>query len=339
MPTSIGLIGAGGVVSGYHLPVLSQLPGVAIKWVIDTDLERARALAKLYGIPRAARSIDECDDVDCVLIATPVGSRRGLVERVCARGWHAFCEKPFAATLEDHQWMVDTAARAGVRLGVGLSRRYYESTYAARRLLDSRALGPVQRIIGGEGAWLRRTGRGADWYQGSAQASGGGLFFETGSHLVDQTFTVCRVNGYEIAKCRQKYDNDLEFETSVSGTASLDGGERVPFSFVVTRLADVYNGIVVRCANGELRIPVSPNGAVEIASLEGTSIGEIGDTNKDSAAAVYSAVAGEWKEFIAALRAPAPMTDWDTGLLTTRFIEECYRLGAQSAGPHVETAQ
>src|SRR4029077_17406585 len=110
--TKIGIVGAGMVTSGSHLPVLVNMPEVTVAWVCDRAIAAASAVAKTYGIPGAFADVRECPDVDAVLVATPVGSRHAVVPAVLARGWHAFCEKPFALTLADHQRYVrDARAR------------------------------------------------------------------------------------------------------------------------------------------------------------------------------------------------------------------------------------
>src|SRR5262249_1843697 len=153
----------------------------------DRDPLRAKSLCTTFKIDGSYASVGECPDVDTVLVAIPVGARRPILDAIASRGWHALCEKPFAATTTDHQSVVEQARLQDVRLGVGLQRRYYASTTLAQRFLSSRLLGGIRQVIAGEGMLLRRTGRGGDWYQGSASASGGTLF-ETGSHLIDQVF-------------------------------------------------------------------------------------------------------------------------------------------------------
>jgi predicted dehydrogenase len=192
----------------------------------------------------------------------------------------------------------------------------------------------VEVILGGEGSRVRRTGRGAEWYQASAQASGGGSMFEMGSHLIDQAFTICGVEEYEIEKCAQKAWGGLEFETSVQGKVALGNGRQVPFAFVVTRLSDVYNGIVVRCRNGELRIGLAPDGAVEICARNGTVTGRL-EAPLRGRAALYAAFRAEWEEFVDACERSVAFADEDTGLLTTAFIAECFQPRALSRLPAV----
>src|SRR5256885_17205614 len=108
----VGIVGAGVVTSGSHLPVLVNMPEATIEWICDRSFAAARSVAKSYGIPKAFTEIRQCPDVDVVLIATPVGSRSAVVPEVLARGWHALCEKPFALTLADHErYVADARAR------------------------------------------------------------------------------------------------------------------------------------------------------------------------------------------------------------------------------------
>jgi len=329
----LGLIGAGSVVETYHLPALRGLSSVKISWACDHDLARAQSLARTFKIGRSFAALEECPDVDVVLVAIPVGSRRPVLDIVTARRWHALCEKPFAPTTLDHQWIIERARQQGVRLGIGLQRRHYASTALAQQLIASRLLGSIRQIIAGEGMLLRRTGRGGDWYQGSAQASGGTLF-ETGSHLVDQIFTVCQVCDYRIEHCRQDGWNDLELETHATGSLLLTSGDRVPFALVVSHMRDVYNGIVVRMDQGEIRIRLGPEQPVELCTDKSPAMAlafPIG-----AVVNMPSAMLAEWKTFLAQCAESADFSNWDTAFLTTRFIEDCFQSAAGRRSQAVE---
>src|SRR5947207_15664926 len=78
-PWKVGVIGAGVVASGSHLPVLVNMPDVSVEWVCDRSLPTAQRVARSYGVSRVFADIGQCSDVDAVLIATPVGSRRSVV--------------------------------------------------------------------------------------------------------------------------------------------------------------------------------------------------------------------------------------------------------------------
>ncbi|MGE0873760.1 MAG: Gfo/Idh/MocA family protein [Burkholderiales bacterium] len=328
----VGLIGAGNVVETYHLPVLSRLPSVRIGWIADANLSRAEALAVAYGIPWFAAEIDCLPDVNAVLVATPVGTRWPIVEAVTGRGWHAFCEKPFAISSDEHRRMIDLARARHTRLGVGLLRRHYAGTDAARKAIRSGILGAVLDIFASEGMRVRKTGRGDNWYQTDAAASGGGALFEIGAHLVDQVFAICNVEGFEIDDCRQEYLAGLEFETRATGELRMRGGDRVHFSITVTRLRDVFNGIIVRCANGQLRLGLAPDSGLEILDRSGNSILRMDSPVRDRAA-LYAAVRAEWEGFLGDIHASDQDLKQATAFTGTEFIEACYKLGAQARVP------
>src|SRR5947207_14635962 len=90
-PVRLGLVGAGYVVESFHLPALSGPGRFKIEWICDKDLRRAETVAAMARIPRAVATLATAPDVDCVLVAVPVGARRPGLETVFTRGWHAFC--------------------------------------------------------------------------------------------------------------------------------------------------------------------------------------------------------------------------------------------------------
>ena len=147
----VGLVGAGNVVESYHLPALGNLPNVELVWVCDRDRDRAESLSRTFGITATYTSVEECPDVDLVLVGIPVGARRLVLDVVTAQRWHALCEKPFAATLADHKAIVKQAQQNDVQLGIGLQRRQYSTTWIARQLIEARLLGEPRQIVAGEG--------------------------------------------------------------------------------------------------------------------------------------------------------------------------------------------
>jgi predicted dehydrogenase len=322
-PLRLGIIGAGSVVANYHLPVLQKVPGVQLAWITDPAAGRAEQLAKVYSIPRVVPSLAEGRDVDAVLVAAPLGARKPIMETVAERGWHAFVEKPFAATAADHQWMLGLAEKRGLVMAVGLLRRHYETTRRARKIVAAELLGPVREILAGEGMRARKFGRGGDWYQASGEASGG-VFFETGSHLVDMTFLIGGVVSFELEHCEQQLAGGLEVETRALATATLASGVTVPLRIAVSRLNDVYNGIVVRCRHGELRVPTDPERPVELCSRDGEVVGTLPGSPKP---AMPPAVLGEWTEFLA--HVARRDRSLDTGLLATSFIDRCRQVALE----------
>lgn len=328
----VGVVGAGSVVRSLHLPVLQALPDIDVRWICDGDIEAAKSAARTFGIRTACATLDErTADADVALVAIPVGARRAALETILDRKQHAFCEKPFALTLDDHRWILSTARAAGARVGVALVRRVYGSTRLAAQLIASGALGAVESVIAGEGSRLQRTGREGDWYQASAALAGGGVLMETGPHVIDQVMTICGGRAVTIESCVQTSRDDLDFETSARATLDLGSGPRARVRLDVSRLRDVWNGILVRCERGELRIGLGVETGVALAAR-----GERARTRLEAPGPrdAYAAFAEEWRGFLSRCRG-GDWTDEDTGLLTTAFIDACYSLGRAGARPAI----
>src|SRR5882672_8330099 len=303
----IGIVGAGGVAEACHLPILTQMPGVEIAWLCDQYRERAVKLGREWGITGAFDDLRACPDVDAVLIAIPVGRRRDALSVVFERGWHAFVEKPFATSADEHLRIVQEAARAGVVVGVGLVRRFYRSTAVARLALSKEMFGPVIEV------WA---------------AAGGGVLMETGSHIVDQVFQALGAETFDGLRAAFTNAGDIDLEArAVANVKRAGAAETVPMHLVLSRLQDLYTGVVIRCEHASIRFGVDAESPVEVlepddrplCKLDGTG----GGTN------LHQAFFLEWQAFLDQRRSRTPsLVDAASALLSTRFIEAAYVKGA-----------
>jgi predicted dehydrogenase len=328
----IGLIGCGGIVEGLHLPALTSIPGAKIKWVCDASADRARRVARDWNIRKPYTQLCDCDDVDAVLIATPVGTRREILDQTTKRGWHAFCEKPFATSTQEHHDLLRNARDKGrLILGAGYMRRYYWAVEKARQILRSSALGSLIEVVASESAQLDRTGINQSSYRNSAQASGGGVLVETGCHLLDQVIFLTDCDEFEVESCEQEISNGYEVETVAWGFLKRGSGAEVSFQFTVSGVEAVFQGIALRCESGEIRLRLDPERALEISiGKENPYLLEIRPTFPRHNHA-FEAFRSEWLHFLAQIREPG---NWDaqreTGLLTTEAIMKCRELASNS---------
>jgi predicted dehydrogenase len=319
MSVRIGIIGAGLVTSGSHLPVLVNMPDVRIDWVCDRSLPTAAALAKSYGIGRAFAHISECPDVDVVLVATPVGSRGEVIPQVLSRRWHTFCEKPFALTVADHKWFLAEAAKHGVQIGVGQVRRYAKPTVAARKLIAHGFLGPMLGVIAADGFHMRGTGRGAGWHMTDPSA-GGGVVAETGSHLIDQVLFILGSTGAALRGCRRRVHLGLELACSLVADVRTVKGAEVECSFEVGVVEDLCNGVFIEFANHILRVGLGFEETLTLLSKDGDPITAfVLDEGADSPVQGFYL---EWRDFLNQWRTgDASAVDARTVTPTTALIE------------------
>ena len=326
--TRVGVIGAGVVTSGSHLPVLVNMPDVRVDWICDRSLRTAHSVARAYGIDRAVGDMAECGDVDVALVATPLASRRAIVPQVLARGWHAFCEKPFAVTLADHEAFVANARAKGLQIGVAQVRRYAKPTASARTLIRHGFLGPIQRVLATDGFRMRGTGRGNGWHMNDR--AGGGVLAEFGSHLIDPVLYILGATSASVRDCTQRVHLGLELASSVIADVTRSGGPPIPCSMDVSLLEDLCNGVFIEFVETVLRVDLGFDGALTLLSKEGETIAEF--SMSDGADSAVQAFYLEWKDFLAQCRTGAPSAvDAATVTPTTALIDAASAMRATRA--------
>jgi predicted dehydrogenase len=321
----IGLIGGGDVVESLHLPVLLCTSGLNVKWVCDASAPRAQRVAKYWGIRQAFSTIDECGDVDAVLVATPVGTRESILNKTLARGWHALCEKPFAPTAGLHRDILAAAAQKEIKLAAGYMRRYYWAVQEARRIISSGALGRLISVTASESAHLERTGVSQSSYRNDARASGGGVLLETGCHLIDEGLFVADALEANIESSTQTVVSGYEVETSASGYITCGRGEKASFQVTVSGIRPIFQGLVFRLEGGQIRLHLDPAKGVQISFGQSSTPVELPHPERGQHLQhVLKAFRSEWLHFLDGVQGNC---DWDlgreTGLLTSDVITQC----------------
>lgn len=139
----IGLVGAGGIVTGSHLPAYAQR-GWQVSRIASRTGASARAAAEQFGIPVATgtwRDVVDAPDVDVVDISLPVHLQPEVCRAAFAAGKHVLVQKPMALDLDTARALVDEAEDAGVVFAVNQNGRFDPSIRAAKALLEQRVFG------------------------------------------------------------------------------------------------------------------------------------------------------------------------------------------------------
>lgn len=335
-PLKIGLIGAGGVTRTLHAPLLTQFKDISLEWVFDARLDAARKVASSYAIPVAQNDLSLCPDVDAVLLAIPVGARQEAWQAAAKRRWHVLCEKPAACSVEELDAILSAMQQAGRVVSFGLMRRFYHGTLCLRELVRGRAFGDPLELWAGEGETQPRTGRGEGWYQLDRRLAGGGVLIETGSHLLDQLMFVTGASGYELDEyAEQSWQEQPEFDARVYGRLTVGPEAAMPFSCIVTRSADVCNGLFIRYPKVTLVLPPGPGGVVEIRDQNNRLVGHFHGA-AHGALTSFQAFRDEWVTFLNRCRTSVDIDvvrDNRLVRLSVGLIEECYKSTASALEP------
>jgi predicted dehydrogenase len=138
---------------GYWGPNLARnidaISGARLVWCCDADPTTGARFQSSFRSTRFTNSLDdllEDDDLDGVLLATPVPTHAELALRVLHAGKHCFVEKPLAQSLADAERVVAAARSAGRVLMVGHLLEYHPGVRRLAEVVGSGELGTVHYI-------------------------------------------------------------------------------------------------------------------------------------------------------------------------------------------------
>ncbi|MEX2264148.1 MAG: Gfo/Idh/MocA family oxidoreductase [Bryobacteraceae bacterium] len=190
-----GFIGTGSR-GTYLLKHLNQVDGGRCVAVCDTyEPNLQKGVATAGTSPASYRDYRELlsrQDIDCVLIATPLYMHFPVTRDVLLAGKHVFCEKSLVFKPEEvHALRAICADRPKQILQVGLQRRYSAFYQAAKEMIDQGMLGKITHV---RAQWHRNTTwrrkvddpkleRQINWRM--YREYSGGLTAELASHQID----------------------------------------------------------------------------------------------------------------------------------------------------------
>ncbi len=123
----LGVVGIGRMGSILARVIAHDVPEARLVGIADINVDAARRLAGDLGVDTVVSSAAELaklPGLHGVVIAVSSRHHLEVVRQVAAAGRDLFCEKPLALTVADTQTAMAEAASAGVRLQIGLMRRF-----------------------------------------------------------------------------------------------------------------------------------------------------------------------------------------------------------------------
>jgi predicted dehydrogenase len=141
-----------------------------LTWLCDLDEELRHRLSARYPAARTTgeygNMLDD-DDLDAVVIATPVPTHYELARQALEAGKHVFVEKPPAMRASEMDELVDLAAERDRVLMPGHLLLYHPGVLKLKELVDSGELGEVLCVYGNrQNLGIVRTNENALWSLG-----------------------------------------------------------------------------------------------------------------------------------------------------------------------------
>ena len=99
----VGVVGAGGIANGFHIPSFMAHPNAKVVAIFDVDDARAKATADRYDVPRIYTQYEQLfasGEIDAVTVTTPNNMHYPPVMAALKAGLHVICEKPLAMNVQ-----------------------------------------------------------------------------------------------------------------------------------------------------------------------------------------------------------------------------------------------
>jgi predicted dehydrogenase len=146
----VGVVGL-----GYWGPNLARnlgaIPGCEVSWLCDASEEARAKLERSFPGARSTNVIGDLlddEELDAVVLATPVQTHAELAVAVAQAAKHCFVEKPLATNAADAERAVAAAESAGRTLMVGHLLEYHPAVAHLKELIEGQELGDLYYIYG-----------------------------------------------------------------------------------------------------------------------------------------------------------------------------------------------
>ncbi|MDR0425822.1 MAG: Gfo/Idh/MocA family oxidoreductase [Clostridiales bacterium] len=192
---NVAIIGTGNI-SPSHITAYLKFPDRAkIVALADIYPDKAERRKKEYNL--------DCDivgshtaligrkDIDLVSVCTPPYVHGGIAVDFLNDGKNVLIEKPMAASLEECDTVIAAAKRSGKLLSVVSQRRFTNSVWKLKKVLDSGLAGKVLHAQV-DSCWWRGHSYYDLWWRGSWEKENGGCTLNHAVHHIDM---LCWIKG------------------------------------------------------------------------------------------------------------------------------------------------
>lgn len=186
MGHKMGIIGYGGMASGYHHGTTQRadldIEAVAAYDINPKRLEEAAA--------KGLKTFDNLDDFlnsklfDFVLVATANNFHCEMVCKALEAGYHTMSEKPVAMNSAEVEKMIATSKKCGKLFTVHHNRRWDRDFMVAKKVLEAGLIGKPYMIESKIHSGPDSGGSMGGWR--AFKDHGGGMFLDWGIHAMDQ---------------------------------------------------------------------------------------------------------------------------------------------------------
>jgi scyllo-inositol 2-dehydrogenase (NADP+) len=183
----VGLVGFGFAGRVFHAPIVSAVPGLRLRAIVQRSGDDAKAVYPEAAIVKSVEELLAIEGIRLIVIATPNQSHYGLAKQCLLAGKDVVVDKPFTTTYQEALDLIELAKQHRHLLTVYQNLRSNGDFRTIRKLVEAQRLGRIAlyeahfdryRLQIRPGAWREKL------------EPGSGVFFDLGVHLIDQAMTL-----------------------------------------------------------------------------------------------------------------------------------------------------
>lgn len=181
-PVRVAILGNGYASRTFHAPLIECTEGLSLVAISTRDPERLAAERPSVRAVPTSEAVFADPGIDLVVVPTPNDTHFPLARAALLAGKHVVVDKPFTLTVAEAEELDALARKQGRLLSVFHNRRWDADFLALREVLAEGVLGRVTHFESHFDRYRPQV-RGR-WREGDGPGSG--LWFDLGSHLLDQ---------------------------------------------------------------------------------------------------------------------------------------------------------
>lgn len=199
----VGIIGFGYSAKTFHIPLIEASDSLVFHSISSSRQEAVKEKHPNVSIYHSPEALIASGGLDLVIITAPNDVHYSLAKLCLENGIHVVLEKPMTTTSLEAQALVALAKERSLVLSVFHNRRWDGDFLTVKKLLEEDRLGDVRYF---ESRFDRfRPNVRERWRE--QPGPGSGIWFDLGSHLVDQAICLFGMPKAVTARCLPTREN------------------------------------------------------------------------------------------------------------------------------------
>lgn len=225
----VGVIGAGGIANGVHLPSLTEIADCEVVALCDLRYEKATETAKKFGIRKTYWDMYEMiekEALDCVYILVEPDRLFRAASDCMQAGLPVLMEKPAGTSSHQANALARIARQKGVTCAVAMNRRHIPVVQEVKRIMAE--LTPITEV---DGTFMKYTDLAGAWQYASAYDTDGVHALDLVRYLAGAEVSACATVTGRFSGCPvdNAWASVLRFENGITGTmrSNYQAGGRI----------------------------------------------------------------------------------------------------------------